>query len=68
MGRVSGRKRYKFGPVTVNFSATGFGGWRMTSWSVRIWRWSWNARSGKQRFDIPGPWTWESTGRKGRER
>lgn len=44
------RKQLRFGPVRLNFTQSGF-----SSWSLHFWRWSWNSRTRKQRFDTPGP-------------
>lgn len=44
------RKSIPLGPVRLNFTEGGF-----TSWSVKIGRWSWNSRTGRQTFDTPGP-------------
>lgn len=60
MGSVSGRKRKKFGPIYVNLSADGFTGWRISSWGLRVGRWSWSPRTGQHRVNLPGPWSWTS--------
>lgn len=63
---VRGTKRKKFGPVTVNLASNGFARWRITSWGLRIGRWSWNAKSGTHSVNIPGPWRWTSKGNRTR--
>jgi hypothetical protein len=47
------RKTVRLGPVRLHFTKNGF-----SSWSVRIWRWSWNSKTRKQRVDLPGPVSW----------
>ncbi|HLT11674.1 MAG TPA: DUF4236 domain-containing protein [Micromonosporaceae bacterium] len=51
------RKSFKFGPLRFNFTKKGF-----SSWSIRIWRYSWNSRKRAHRFDLPGPASWSSKG------
>lgn len=60
---VRGRKRKRMGPLVLNFTSDGFMNWRLSSWGLKIGRWSWSARTGRQRLDIPGPWTWTSKNR-----
>jgi uncharacterized protein DUF4236 len=48
------RKREKFGPLVFNFTENGF-----SSWSLKVGRWSWNSRSKRQRYDLPGPFSWK---------
>jgi hypothetical protein len=52
------RKSHKFGPIRLNVTEHG-----MSSWSVKLGRWSWNSRTKAQRYDLPGPFTWRSRGR-----
>ncbi|HEV7898201.1 MAG TPA: DUF4236 domain-containing protein [Planosporangium sp.] len=49
------RKTIKFGPFRLNIGRNG-----LSSWSLQIGRWSWNSRTRKQRFDLPGPFSWRS--------
>ncbi len=49
------RKTLRFGPLRFNFTKNGF-----SSWSIRIWRWSWNSKTRAQRVDLPGPASWTS--------
>ena len=53
------RKAVRLGPLVLNLSTSGI------SWTVRIWRWSWNSRSRTQRVDLPGPVSWVSRRRRG---
>jgi Protein of unknown function (DUF4236) len=48
--RFNFRKRIRLGPFFWSFTTRG-----LTSWGVRIWRYTWNARSGRSTFDTPGP-------------
>jgi hypothetical protein len=48
------RKRKKIGPIYLNFTKNG-----LSSWSIKIGRWSWNLRARTQRFDLPGPLSWK---------
>lgn len=57
--RFNFRKRIRFGPLFWNFSTKG-----MTSWGVRIWRWTWNAKTRRHTFDSPGPGSWSWGGRR----
>lgn len=52
------RKVVRLGPVRLNFGNRG-----LTSWSIRIWRWSWNSRTRTSRVDLPGPVSWKSSKR-----
>lgn len=54
------RKSHKFGPIRLNVTQNG-----MSSWSIKIGRWSWNSRTKAQRYDLPGPFTWRGRGRTG---
>ena len=49
------RKSFKFGPFRFHFTKQGF-----SSWSIKIWRWSWNSKERAQRVDLPGPASWSS--------
>jgi Protein of unknown function (DUF4236) len=49
------RKTIRLGPLRLNFTKHGF-----SSWSVKIWRWSWNSRTRAHRVDLPGPASWTS--------
>lgn len=53
------RKRKPFGPFSVNMGRKG-----ITSWGIKLGRWSWNSRTRKHRVDLPGPFHWTSRGRK----
>jgi Protein of unknown function (DUF4236) len=48
------RKRKKFGPIVFNFTENG-----LSSWTIKVGRWSWNSRSRRQRYDLPGPLSWK---------
>ncbi len=48
------RKTWKLGPLRLNFTQGG-----LSSWSLRIGRWSWNSRTRAHRVDLPGPWSWK---------
>lgn len=43
------RKAIKLGPLRLNFTQKGF-----SSYSIRVWRYTWNSRTGQSRFDTPG--------------
>lgn len=47
--RFHARKSVRFGPFRLNFTERGF-----SSWSVKVWRFTWNSRAGAS-FDTPGP-------------
>ncbi len=49
------RKTIRLGPFRLNFTKHGF-----SSWSFRLWRWSWNSKQREHRFDLPGPASWTS--------
>ena len=51
--RFRARKRFRFGPFFVNFSASG-GRPRFTSWGLKVWRWTWNVTRGTHTVDTPG--------------
>ena len=46
-------KRMKLGPIILNVTQNG-----LSSWSVKIGRWSWNSRTRAHRVDLPGPLSW----------
>jgi hypothetical protein len=48
------RKRKRFGPLVFNFTENG-----MSSWTIKVGRWSWNSRSRAHRYDLPGPMSWK---------
>jgi hypothetical protein len=50
------RKTIKFGPFRLNIGRKG-----VSSWSLHIGKWSWNSRTRKHRFDLPGPFSWRSS-------
>jgi hypothetical protein len=54
------RKVHRFGPLHFNVGNRG-----LSSWSIKIGKWSWNSRTRKQRVDLPGPLSWRS-GRTGK--
>lgn len=51
------RKTVRLGPIRLNFTKKG-----LSSWSVRLGRWSWNSRTRRHRVDLPGPFSWTSKG------
>jgi hypothetical protein len=51
------RKTIRLGPLRLNFTKRGF-----SSWSIKIWRWSWNSRAKAHRVDLPGPASWTNKG------
>lgn len=51
------RKTLRLGPLRLNFTKNG-----LSSWSFKIWRWSWNSRTKAHRVDLPGPASWTSKG------
>lgn len=50
---VEFRKVQRFGPLRLNFTSKG-----LSSWSIKIGRWSWNSRTRGHRVDLPGPFSW----------
>jgi hypothetical protein len=46
--------------VRLHFTKNGF-----SSWSIRLWRWSWNSKTRKQRVDLPGPVSWTGESHRG---
>jgi hypothetical protein len=49
------RKKLRLGPISIHFTEHGY-----SSWSIKLWRWSWNSKTRKQRVDLPGPASWTS--------
>lgn len=49
------RKRVRVGPVVLNFTQRG-----LSSWGLKVGRWSWNAKSRKHTVDTPGLGYWQS--------
>jgi hypothetical protein len=49
------RKVVKFGPLRLNLGRTG-----LSSWSLKLGRWSWNSRTRASRVDLPGPFSWRA--------
>ena len=49
------RKRLRLGPLVLNVTQRG-----LSSWGLKVGRWSWNAKTRKHTFDTPGPGYWES--------
>ena len=47
------RKTLRVGPIRLHFTQHGY-----SSWSVKFGPWSWNSRTRRQPFDLPGPFTW----------
>ena len=56
--RFRARKQFRFGPLVVNLTQRG-----LSSIGLRIWRWSYNFRTGKHTLDTPGPGSVQSRGR-----
>ena len=52
------RKRWRIGPLVLNFTQRGF-----SSWGLKIGPWSWNAKTRKTTIDTPGPGYWQSKGK-----
>ncbi|HEX6497747.1 MAG TPA: DUF4236 domain-containing protein [Micromonosporaceae bacterium] len=52
------RKVVRFGPLHLNFGKRG-----LSSWSLKVGRWSWNSRTRASRVDLPGPFSWRSSTR-----
>lgn len=51
------RPRLRFGPFHLNFTEHGY-----SSWSIKLWRLSWNSRQRQWRVDTPG-WGWLELGK-----
>jgi hypothetical protein len=49
------RKTIRLGPVRLHFTKKGF-----SSWSFKLWRWSWNSKTRRSTVDLPGPASWTS--------
>lgn len=47
------RKMKKLGPLRFHFTQHG-----LSSWGIKIGRWSWNSRTRAHRVDLPGPLSW----------
>jgi len=48
--RFRARKTVRFGPIRWHFTQSGY-----TGWAIKIWRYTWNARTRRSSFDTPGP-------------
>lgn len=48
--RFRARKALRFGPLVIHLTQRGF-----SSWGLRLWRWTWNAKTRRSTFDTPGP-------------
>jgi hypothetical protein len=48
------RKMSKFGPFRFHFTKNG-----LSSWGIKIGRWSWNSKTRAHRVDLPGPMSWK---------
>lgn len=48
--RFRARKTLRLGPVIVHLTQRG-----VSSWGLRVGRWSWNARTRRHTIDTPGP-------------
>lgn len=55
------RKTLPLGPLRFHFSNG-----RFTGWGLRIWRWTWSARTGRHSLDTPGPGSIHFSGRRWR--
>jgi uncharacterized protein DUF4236 len=49
------RKSFRFGPIRWHFTEHG-----LSSWSFKLWRWTWNSRTKRHTVDLPGPASWTS--------
>lgn len=47
--RFRARKALRLGPLRLNFTQRG-----LSSWGLRVGRWSWNAKTGEHSVDTPG--------------
>jgi Protein of unknown function (DUF4236) len=56
------RKQMRFGPLRFNFTKSG-----LSSWSIKIGRWSWNSRTKSHSVDLPGPMSWRSKNKASRD-
>lgn len=59
--RFRARKTFRFGPLFFSFTQRGF-----SSWGIRLWRYTWNAKTRRSTFDSPGPGSVTWGGRKRR--
>jgi hypothetical protein len=52
--RFRARKSWRIGPprFCIKFHATLQSGY--TGWSVKVWRWTYSSRTGRQTLDTPG--------------
>jgi hypothetical protein len=57
------RKTARLGPLRFHFTNHG-----LSSWGIRIGRWSWNSRTRAHRVDLPGPFSWKQDRKAGRRR
>jgi hypothetical protein len=48
------RKMQRFGPLRFHFTKNG-----LSSWGLKIGRWSWNSKTRAHRVDLPGPVSWK---------
>lgn len=48
--RFYARKTWRPWPFRITVNQAG----RIT-WGLKVWRWSWSARTGEHTFDTPGP-------------
>jgi hypothetical protein len=53
------RRTLRLGPVRIHLTERG-----LSSWGLRLGRWSWNARTRRHTFDTPGPGYLRSRGRR----
>lgn len=59
--RFHARKTFRVGPIQLHFTEHGF-----SSWGLHIWRWTWNATTGRHSVDTPGPGGVSTEGRRRR--
>lgn len=57
------RKRFRLGPVIFNVTEHGW-----TSTTLRLGPFSWNSRTGRKSYDLPGPVNWHGKARRRVER
>jgi hypothetical protein len=60
---IRARKTLRLGPLRLHLTRAGF-----SSWSLKVWRWSWNSRTRGHRVDLPGPFAWTSPTKRGHRR
>jgi len=53
------RRHVRLGPVVLHFTERG-----LSSWGLKVGRWSWNAKTRRHTVDTPGPGYWQSKGRR----